>query len=79
MTHSQSPISRPAVPAAEPLWTLEDVAAFLRVSVATVRRWTNVGQLPCYRVGGNRERRFTREDVMTFIRAQRQPAEAGRP
>jgi transcriptional repressor of dcmA and dcmR len=57
---------------AEPLWTLEDVAAFLRVSTATVRRWTNTGALPCYRVGGNRERRFSRQDVVTFIQAHRQ-------
>ena len=30
-----------ATSAIEPLWTLEEVAAYLRVSPATVRRWTN--------------------------------------
>ena len=50
-----------------PLWTLEEVAAYLRVSAATVRRWTNAGTLPCYRLGGRRERRFSREQVMTFV------------
>jgi excisionase family DNA binding protein len=51
------------------LWTITEVADYLRVSVATVRRWTNTGQLRCYRVGGNRERRFEREAVLTFMRA----------
>ena len=50
-----------------PLWTLEEVAAYLRVSTATVRRWTNAGKLPCYRLGGNRERRFSREAVLAFV------------
>ena len=71
-------LSQPAAPA-EPLWTLEDVASFLRVSTATVRRWTNAGLLPCYRVGGNRERRFVRGEVMAFIEAQRQPMAAPSP
>ena len=50
-----------------PLWTLAEVAQYLRVSPATVRRWTNRGQLACYRVGGNHERRFDRETVFAFI------------
>jgi transcriptional repressor of dcmA and dcmR len=54
-----------------PLWTLEEVAAYLRVSPATVRRWTNTGLLSCYRVGGNRERRFDREAVLAFISQSR--------
>ena len=50
-----------------PLLTLEEVAAYLRVSTATVRRWTNAGKLTCYRIGGNRERRFSREAILAFI------------
>lgn len=60
--------------AVSPLWTLEEVAAFLRVSTATVRRWTNTGLLPCYRLGGNRERRFSKEQVLAFVARHAQPA-----
>ena len=59
--------------APEPLWTLEEVAAYLRVAPATVRRWTNRGELPCYRLGGNKERRFSRETVMAFVTKYQQP------
>lgn len=55
-----------------PLWTLQEVADYLRVSTATVRRWTNAGKLPCYRLGGNRERRFSREAVLAFVKQQEQ-------
>ena len=49
------------------LLTLEEVARFLRVSTATVRRWTNAGTLACYRLGGNRERRFSQHQVHDFL------------
>ncbi len=53
--------------AVEQLWTLEEVARYLRVSAATVRRWTNAGKLPCYRIGGNKERRFSKQQVLAFL------------
>lgn len=58
---------KPASQSVEPLLTLEEVAAFLRVSTATVRRWTNDGRLPCYRFGPSRQRRFSRESMLAFI------------
>ena len=61
----------------EPLWTLEEVAEYLRVSTATVRRWTNARKLACYRLGGNRERRFSREAVLAFVEEHGQPAQNG--
>ena len=42
-------------------------AALLQVSEASLRRWTNAGQLPCLRVGGRRERRFRRADLIAFL------------
>src|SRR5207245_1649894 len=33
----------------------------------SLRRWTNAGQLPCLRIGGRRERRFRRTDLLTFL------------
>lgn len=50
------------------LMTLREVADCLRVSQATVRRWTNAGQLRCYRLGGPRSRRmFSMQQVREFL------------
>jgi excisionase family DNA binding protein len=50
------------------LLTLEEVAAYLRVSRATVRRWTDAGRLRCYRPGGVRGRRlFSQEHIRRFL------------
>jgi excisionase family DNA binding protein len=49
------------------LWTLDEVAAYLRVSPTTIRRWTNAGKLPCYRLGTKGERRFSAEKVALFL------------
>ena len=52
------------------LWTLREAADFLRVSPATVRRWTNAGVLPCYRPRGKRSRRlFSPEKILAFLAA----------
>ena len=60
------------------LLTLEEVAEYLRVSKATVRRWTNSGKLPCYRLGSKAGRRlFSLEQVQQFLTANEQkPAAA---
>jgi len=34
----------------------------------SLRRWTNSGKLKCYRLGGNNERRFTRQDLEEYLR-----------
>jgi len=48
--------------------TLQEVASYLRVSPATIRRWTNSGQLRCYRPGGGSgRRRFSLEQIRTFL------------
>jgi excisionase family DNA binding protein len=49
------------------LLDIAQAAAFLRVSATSLRRWTNAGRLPCYRVGGRRERRFLRADLLRFL------------
>jgi len=52
------------------LWTLWEVAEYLRVSPATVRRLTNNGKLPCYRLGGKGGKRlFSPERVLEFLAA----------
>ncbi|MCK9573036.1 MAG: helix-turn-helix domain-containing protein [Candidatus Omnitrophica bacterium] len=52
----------------EPLMTINEVSEFLKVTPATIRRWTDNGQLKCYRVGRKRERRFDRKDIITYLK-----------
>lgn len=49
------------------LLNIKQAAALLNVSEISLRRWTNAGKLACRRVGGKRERRFRREDLMAFL------------
>jgi excisionase family DNA binding protein len=44
-----------------------EAATFLRVSDASIRRWSDAGLLPSRRVGGRRERRFTEPDLVQFL------------
>jgi len=47
-----------------------EAARFLRVSQASIRRWSDSGQLPARRVGGRRERRFKQSDLVAFMDRQ---------
>src|SRR5712664_2398056 len=49
------------------LLDIREAAELLRVSETSLRRWTNAGRLPCLRIGGRRERRFRRADLLAFI------------
>src|SRR5205807_8564105 len=49
------------------LLDIAQAAAFLHVSQMSLRRWTNSGRLPCFRVGGRRERRFRRADLLALL------------
>ncbi len=61
----------------EPLMTSDEVAAYLRVDVVTIRRLVNRGELPAYRVGG--EYRFKRQELEEYLKRQRVPgADEGR-
>lgn len=50
----------------EDLLTIREAAALLNVSAVSLRRWTDAGKLACLRVGGRRERRFRRQDLLSF-------------
>lgn len=52
----------------EPLMTTDDVAEYLRLEVATVRRLITRGELPAYRIGG--EYRFIGQDLESYVRSQ---------
>jgi len=44
-----------------------EAARFLRVSEASIRRWSDSGLLPGFRVGRRRERRFNESDLLAFV------------
>ena len=58
----------------EALLDIRQAAQFLNVSQTSLRRWTKSGRLACVRVGGKRERRFRREDLLELV--EQQPAAA---
>ncbi len=51
------------------LFTAEDVAAILSISLKTVHKLVREGKLPCVQVT-TRERRFTPEQVQQYIESQ---------
>jgi excisionase family DNA binding protein len=70
--------NRPEKPAAsERLLTTREAATFLKVSEASIRRWTDSGLLPTSRVGRRGARRLRDEDLRRFLEAGRtQPVAA---
>jgi excisionase family DNA binding protein len=59
----------------EPLLTSDELAAYLRVDVVTIRRLVNRGELTAYRVGG--EYRFMEPDIVEYLQRQRVQANEG--
>jgi excisionase family DNA binding protein len=49
------------------LLNTREAAQFLRVSEASIRRWSDSGLLRAQRVGGRRERRFMQGDLLGFL------------
>ena len=47
--------------------TIEEAAAYLRVSDRTIRRALAAGDVKAYRVGGRRDLRFRREDLDAYL------------
>ncbi|HEX9096861.1 MAG TPA: MEDS domain-containing protein [Candidatus Dormibacteraeota bacterium] len=61
----------------EELLNTAEAARFLRVSQASIRRWSDAGLLSSRRVGRRRERRFAESDLTEFLnRGQKQSADA---
>jgi hypothetical protein len=53
--------------ASNSLLNTKEAAQFLRVSEASIRRWSDSGLLPVQRVGRRRERRFVPGDLRGFL------------
>ncbi len=60
-----------AVPV-EPLWTVKDVAAYLRTSTSWVYIHAEAGTLPSVRIGGLR--RFQPEAIRAYARGEWRPS-----
>jgi transcriptional repressor of dcmA and dcmR len=57
----------------ERLLNIKEAAAYLNVTEMTIRRWTNQGQLPCYRIGNRRARRFKDSDLTAYLERSSPP------
>lgn len=53
------------IPSPEELWSTRRVASRLRVSEATIKRWTDEGLIACFRTPGG-HRKFRPADVQSF-------------
>ena len=49
------------------LLTTSETAKLLNIHINTVRRWSNLGILPSFRIGSRNDRRFRKRDLMTFL------------
>ena len=47
--------------------TSTEVAELLKVHLSSVRRWSRTGKLKGYRLGGEGDWRFLRQDVLAFL------------
>jgi len=50
------------------LFNTREAATILKVSEASIRRWTDVRLLSCFRVGRNNDRRFMLKDILSVLR-----------
>lgn len=60
------------------LLNVGQAAAYLGVSAASLRSWSNQGLVPVYRTPGG-QRRFSTSDLDGFIRSMREPAANSEP
>jgi excisionase family DNA binding protein len=59
----------------EPLWNVQEVAAYLRMSTKWVYRFASTGRLPCCHVGG--ARRFDPRTIRAWARGTEDPGPVG--
>ena len=58
------------------LLNVGDAAEYLGVSAASLRKWSNEGLVATYRTPGG-QRRYSRDDLDTFIDSMREPSPVG--
>jgi excisionase family DNA binding protein len=62
------------VKVSDKLLNTQEAARYLRVSTASIRRWSDAGLLPVTRIGGRHERRFREVDLIAYLGAGESPA-----
>ncbi len=62
----------------DPMLTTSDVARLINVHINTVRRWSNQRILKAYRIGSRGDRRFRREDIVSFLAKEVKDTEEGK-
>jgi len=60
------------------LMSVGEAAAYLGVSAASLRKWSNSGLVPTYRTPGG-QRRYSVEDLDSFMRSMREPRRGSAP
>jgi excisionase family DNA binding protein len=60
------------------LLNVGEAAAYLGVSAASLRKWSNEGLVGTYRTPGG-QRRYSIEDLDAFMRSMREPAQFAVP
>jgi len=65
--YQENGISEGEAEETDSLLTAGEAANLLRVHINTVRRWSNLGILPSFRIGPRGDRRFRKRDLMTFL------------
>ena len=63
--------SHSAPAASEPLWTVEEVAEYLRLDLETVRAKARKGELPAYKVG-KRIWRFDIKEINACLKSSQE-------
>jgi excisionase family DNA binding protein len=52
---------------AKSMFTTRELASLLNIHINTARRWSDQGVIKSYRIGKRQDRRFSREDVLSFL------------
>jgi excisionase family DNA binding protein len=55
----------------EPLWTAQEVAAYLQVAEGTVNQWVKLGKIPVVKVGALN--RFRRSEIDAWLARNAKP------
>ena len=65
--YSENKILEREVEEIDSLLTASEAANLLHIHINTIRRWSNLGILPSFRIGPRNDRRFQKRDLMTFL------------
>ena len=58
---------RPPITEVKDTFTVSEAAQFLSIHANSVRRWSDLGRLPGYRIGNRGDRRFRRYDLDSLL------------